>query len=209
MSIAEKLSEIDDKDTLEIIDEKGNVLPRADIERIIRETAWEVTQEALTENSPVRDVEDESLEAISDRISELTWQQVQQLVAGVLRAMGYKTRIFYSRDRNRDIVATIDGVGLAGTTIVVEVKHQIESKSKVSAPKIRQFIPVLRRGQRGMYVSTTGFITEALYEAERADSEIVTIDRRFLITLILENYDRFDEETRALLPLKRVYWPIE
>lgn len=40
-----------------------------------------------------RDLRARSLEFIKDRISSLTWEEMQELVAGLLRAMGYKTRI--------------------------------------------------------------------------------------------------------------------
>ncbi len=29
-----------------------------------------------------------------------------------------------------------------------------------------------------------------------------------LVEALLENYDRLDSETRQLLPLKRIYWPM-
>lgn len=50
---------------------------------------------------------------------------MQDLVAGLLRAMGYKTRVSPSGpDRGKDIVASPDGFGFESPRIVVEVKHR-------------------------------------------------------------------------------------
>jgi restriction system protein len=47
---------------------------------------------------------------------------MQQLVAGILRAMGYKTQISPPGvDRGKDIVASPDGFGFEHPRIVVEV----------------------------------------------------------------------------------------
>lgn len=47
------------------------------------------------------------MERIKDRVSELDWDDMQQLVAGILRAMGYKTQVSPAgSDRGKDIVAS-------------------------------------------------------------------------------------------------------
>jgi len=35
----------------------------------------------------------QGIEFIKDKVNELDWEEMQELVAGLLRAMGYKTRI--------------------------------------------------------------------------------------------------------------------
>jgi restriction system protein len=58
----------------------------------------------------LKDVQGRSHEFIKDRISKLDWEQMQLLVAGLLRAMGYKTRISpMGADRGKDIIASPDG----------------------------------------------------------------------------------------------------
>lgn len=42
---------------------------------------------------PLADIESQALERIKDRVNELDWDDMQQLVAGILRAMGYKTQV--------------------------------------------------------------------------------------------------------------------
>ncbi len=57
-------------------------------------------------------------------MSALSWEQMQALVTGLLRLMGYKTRIFPAGpDKGRDIVASPDGFGFEKPRIVVEVQH--------------------------------------------------------------------------------------
>lgn len=70
-----------------------------------------------------KDQQTKSLEFIKDRVIALKWDEMQELVAGLLRAMGYKTRISPSgSDRGKDIVASPDGLGFEDPRIVVEVK---------------------------------------------------------------------------------------
>jgi restriction system protein len=47
-------------------------------------------EEAIAD--PLADIESQALERIKDRVNELDWDDMQQLVAGILRAMGYKTQ---------------------------------------------------------------------------------------------------------------------
>ncbi|MFC1707989.1 restriction endonuclease [Planctomycetota bacterium] len=58
---------------------------------------------------------------IEDRGARLDWQEMQELVAGILRAMGYRTRVSDpGPDRGVDIFASPDGLGLQEPRIFVE-----------------------------------------------------------------------------------------
>lgn len=154
-----------------------------------------------------KDTEERAKEFIKDKLVKLSWQDMQELIAGILRAMGYKTLVSSpGSDRGKDIVASPDGLGLIDPNIVVQVKHR--SKGSMGAPEIRSFIALLKRNDRGIYVSTGGFTKEAKYEAERAGVSVTLIDIERLVLLIIQNYDMFDIDTRALIPLKKIYWPI-
>ncbi|MNP52884.1 hypothetical protein D3C76_1473060 [compost metagenome] len=53
-----------------------------------------------------------ALERIKDLINALPWDDMQDLVAGILRAMGYKTQVSPAGpDRGKDIIASPDGFG--------------------------------------------------------------------------------------------------
>ena len=142
---------------------------------------------------------------IEDRLLALGWDDAQELVAGILRAMGYRARVSPpGADRGVDIFASPDGLGLQEPRIFVEVKHR---KAKMDAPEIRSFLGGRRPGDRCLYVSTGGFTKEARYEADRAAIPVQLIDLSRLRELLIDTYDQLAPETRALVPLKAVYWP--
>jgi len=115
-----------------------------------------------------RDAEEQARSLIEDKILALDPYEMQDLVAAVLRAMGYRTRVSPpGSDRGVDVLASPDGLGLQEPRIKVEVKHR--QNTAMGAPVIRSFIGNLRPGDRGMYVSTGSFSKEARYEAERAN----------------------------------------
>jgi restriction system protein len=148
-------------------------------------------------------VVEQSKEFIKDRLSKLDGYQMQDLVAGILRAMGYKTFVSQKgADRGKDIVASPYGLGFEEPKIAVQVKHR---KDQVGREEITSFIGSLRK-EKGLYVSTGGFTKEARYEAERATTPITIVDFDFLVRLIIDNYDKFDSEAKDLIPLTKIYW---
>ncbi len=152
------------------------------------------------------DFEARALEFIKDRILALDWYQMQELVAAVIRSLGFKTRISpRGPDRGKDIFASPDGLGLEEPRILIEVKHR---EGQIGAQEIRSFLGGFRPGNKGIYVSTGGFSKDAKYEAERANFPLTLIDIDHLVELIISNYDNFDMEGRSLVPLRKIYWPL-
>lgn len=148
---------------------------------------------------------DKSKEFIKDEIQKLEWDDVQLLIAGILRAMGYKTRVSrVGSDRGKDVEASPDGLGLQEPHIIVEVKHRAGA---MGSQELRSFIAALRPRHKGLYVSTGGFTKEAKYEADRANNQVTTVDLDDLYDLIVQYYDNFDSEARSILPLRKIYWP--
>ena len=146
-------------------------------------------------------------EFIEDAINALAWEQMQDLVAGILRSMGYRTTVAApGADRGVDIFASPDGLGLQEPRIFVEVKHR--NQTTMGAEKIRAFLGGRKPGDKCLYVSTGSFTKEARYEAERASVPTTLIDLQDLRKLLVENYEKLDAETRALVPLKKLYWPL-
>lgn len=154
---------------------------------------------------PLADVEAQALERIKDRVSELDWDDMQQLVAGILRAMGYKTQVSPpGSDRGKDIVASPDGFGFEHPRIVVEVKHR---KGQMGSQEIRSFLGGRHKDDRGLYVSTGGFSKDAQYEADRASIPLAMWTLDHVVRALIEHYDATDAETKRIVPLKRLYWP--
>ncbi len=152
-----------------------------------------------------RDSQGRAREFIIDRVNALDWEEMQELVAGILRAMGFKTRVSpRGPDRGCDVLASPDGLGLSPPRIFVEVKHRVAA---ADAAMLRSFIGGRRGGDNGMFVSTGGFTKDARYEADRANIPIALVDLESLVDLLIQHYPGLDAEARALVPLIPVYWP--
>jgi len=185
----------------------------AEIETLLKGKTIEVLQgastgaEAETDLDEIReDMRKRAHEFIKDAASALSWDEMQNLVAGILRAIGYKTRVSpKGPDRGKDVIASPDGLGLQEPRIIVQVKHR--EGSQIGAEDIGRLIGMLRAGHKGIFVSTGGFTREAKYEAERSHVPLTIIDLDELVNLIIQYYDHFDSETRALIPLTKIYWP--
>ena len=150
-------------------------------------------------------VETQALERVKDLVARLEWDEMQNLVAGILRAMGYKTQVSPpGPDRGIDIIASPDGFGFEHPRIIVEVKHH---KAKIGSQEIRSFLGGRHVDDRGLYVSTGGFTKEAFYESDRAGIPLTLWTLDHVVRTLMEYYDTTDSETKRLVPLKRVYWP--
>ena len=148
---------------------------------------------------------DNGIELIKDRVNQLDWEDMERLVAGMLKAMGYCARVMpKGPDGGRDVVASPDALGLESPRIVAEVKHR---KGAMGAPAVRSFIGGLRAGDRGLYVSTGGFTKEARYEADRANVPVRLLDLDAFVRHYVDIYDKTDDDTRSILPLTRIWWP--
>ena len=158
------------------------------------------------ETDAIQEYIDKSDQFIEDAIAKLDWQQLQELVAGIIRAMGYKTIVSSpGPDGGVDIFASPDGLGLVEPRIFIEVKHRAGS---VGAPAIRSFLGGRHEGDRCLYVSTGGFSRDARNQALGSNIPVTLIAMSQLRELLVEYYEALDSDTRDLVPLKRVYWPI-
>jgi restriction system protein len=147
---------------------------------------------------------DRAEQSVEERLARLTWEEMQELVAGVLRAMGYRTRVSpKGADRGVDIFASPDGLGLEEPRIFVEVKHR--PNTAMSSQEIRAFLGGRSPGDKCLYVSTGGFTKDARYEADRSSIAITLLNLIDLRKLMIEYYEKIDEQIKSLIPLKRIY----
>lgn len=169
-----------------------------------RDTAGdEVAGLAALRNETVQKADD----FIEDAIVSLDPYEMQDLVAGILRAMGYRTTVAPpGADRGVDITASPDGLMLQEPRIFVEVKHR--TGTQMGSKEIRSFLGGRKPGDRCLYVSTGGFSKDAHYEADRSTVPITLVNLELLRKLLIDNYDRIDPDTRALVPLRKFYWPV-
>lgn len=71
----------------------------------------EAHAEPLSDNDVGAEILEKADQFIEDRIARLSWSQMQHLVAGILRAMGYRTTVSEAGpDRGVDIFASPDGL---------------------------------------------------------------------------------------------------
>ena len=130
--------------------------------------------------------------------------EFQDLVAALLRGMGYHTPFIApkGRDGGIDILAYSDPLGTVAPRIIVQVKQQ---KDKVSVQKLRELAGLLRReGDIGLFVSTGGFTTDAVSEAKTSSRHIEVMDMKRFIDLWKTHYSDLPEEDKALLPLREI-----
>ncbi len=172
----------------------------------------EKTEEEEEEREELEQVREDTVsrahELIEDRILRLSDEEMEQLVAAILRAMGYKARVTpKGPDRGVDVIASPDGLGLEEPRIKAEVKHR--PKTAMGSQEIRSFLGGLRQGDRALYVSTGGFSKDAAYEADRANVPITLVGLDELASLVVAHYETFDMDGKVLIPLARLYWPIE
>lgn len=184
-----------------------------EIERLLTDdstplaAAITVDEDSNTEDELLQDIQNRAFEFIKDRVAALDWEEMQEIVAGLLRAMGYKTRVSPSgSDRGRDIVASKDGFGFENPRIVVEVKHR--TGSAMGSQEIRSFLGGRHKDDKGLYVSTGGFSKDARYEADRASIPLTLMDLDDLVKAVLDHYETMDADSQRLIPLRKVYWPV-
>lgn len=184
--------------------ETANELRQVPVQTIV---APFISANTEAEADPFADIAELAIERIKDRIIGLDWEQMQELVAALLRSMGYQTRVSpRGADRGRDIFASPDGFGFGAPRIVTEVKHR--PNEAIGAPQVRAMPVGSHADDRGLFVSTGGFTREAYYEAERSNTLKTLMNLDDLARAIIQAYPKFDDRGRALLPLTRIYWPV-
>lgn len=185
---------------------KPKQIVKVEIDAILAGGEQTPAEAVITETEEtLPDVVNTSKELISDIVDNLEADEMELLVAALLRAMGFKTRMTDNgADQGSDILASPDGLGLQEPRIHAEVKHR---KGQMGAPEVRNFIGTLRAGDKGLYVSTGGFSREAKYEAKRAEYPVNLVTLPDLVDLLVEHYETLDYEGRAMVALVKVYWP--
>ena len=186
---------------------------------------WRTTQGAKVENaSDGAAVDDESNSSlkrsfifenaegdarseIEQHVKSLGPYEFQDLVAAMLRAMGYTIPYIAppGPDGGTDILAYPDPIGAKTPHIRVQVKHRDSQKAT------REEIAALRgiiRGDReiGLFVSSGGFTSGALREARTGGVHIELMDLDGFLKQWLTYYEQLTEQDKGRLRLRRVYF---
>ncbi len=152
------------------------------------------------------EVEQIAMDGLERYINEINAYQFQDLVAALLRGMGYYTPFVAPRgkDGGVDVMAYRDPLGTQSPRIQVQIKHRDVS---ASVQEVRQLMGLLQKeGDVGIFVASGGFTPDAKTTARGSHVHVELIDLSRFITLWQEFYDKLTDEDKSLLPLTPIYF---
>lgn len=152
----------------------------------------------------LEEAEESAWSAIEDYLQNINPYDFQDLVSGLIDAMGYHVAYISppGSDKGIDIIAYQDPLGVNGPRIKVQVKRQM---AKIAVNGVRSFMAVLGEGDVGLFISMGGFTREAQAEVRTQEKRRLTLlDLKKFFDLWVEYYGRIPEERKQLLPLKPV-----
>ena len=166
------------------------------------DTVVEVVENNLQIN--LDKLESEALEGIKEYLNKQDGYAFQDMVAALLRAMGYYTPFIApkGKDGGIDIIAYLDPLGAKTPRIKVQVKHKPESA--VPAADVRSLAGVLKTGDIGLFVTSGSFSTDAKTSANTNKEYIRIIDGDEFIDMWETYYPKMSDEDKNRLPLKSI-----
>jgi restriction system protein len=163
-------------------------------------------EEQVAELPSYDDIEQRAIEGLQRFINAKNPYEFQDLVAALLRGMGYHTPFVApkGKDGGVDIMAYRDPLGTQSPRIQVQIKHK---QSSTSVQEVRQLMGLLQKeGDVGMFVSTAGFSPDARTAARGSHIHVELIDLNRFINLWQEFYDKLKDEDKSLLPLRPIFF---
>ncbi len=152
----------------------------------------------------IEEVEQIAMKGLQNYVDSKTAYEFQDLVAALLRGMGYYTPFVAPRgkDGGLDIIAYRDPLGTVSPRIKVQIKHR---ESTASVSEIRQLMGLLQKdGDVGIFVSSSGFTSDAKTTARSSHVHVELIDFERFISLWREFYPKLSDEDKARMPLQAV-----
>lgn len=143
---------------------------------------------------------------IEEHLQQMPAYDFQNLVAALLRAMGYHVSWVAppGKDGGTDIIANTDPLGTQDPRIRVQVKRRAD---KVTVDGLRSFLALLGAHDVGLFVPLGGFTSDAEAEARSQSNRKVTLlDGERLVDLWIQYYAKIPETDRLTLPLKPVHY---
>lgn len=164
----------------------------------------------------VLDTEDETVGATADEIIESTKDFVlkelsknlkgydlEGFVADLLTAMGYRTVVSpQGGDGGIDITAYKDELP---PRILVQVKSQ---DGDIKESVLQSLKGALREGDYGAFITLSNY-TKNAQKYLKNNPIIRGINGSELVDLILDNYEKLSEKYQKMIPLKKVYIPVQ
>lgn len=159
----------------------------------------------------LEDAKDRSRQSIRDHVDSLGAFEFQDMIAALLKAMGYhiSSKANPGKDWGIDLVAYKDPLGAELPRLKVQVKH---TENQIGRPEIQKFVGAIGHDDIGIFVSLGGFSSDAR-DAVRshATAKVTLIDFDDLLTLWTRFYERIEETDKRFLRLEPVYFlaPLE
>lgn len=167
----------------------------------------EITDEGKeTVGVTLDETEQEAMEGLKQYIKAKNPYEFQDLVAALLRGMGYHTPFVAPRgkDGGVDVIAYRDPLGTQSPRIKLQVKHR---QGTTTVKEIRELMGLLQKdGDVGIFVSSGGFSPDAKRAARNAQVHLELVDLPRFIGLWQEFYPKMVDEDKALLPLIPIYF---
>ncbi|WP_313150484.1 restriction endonuclease [Lysinibacillus capsici] len=178
----------------------------SEIEKLLHSPASINDRDNIEDNDEtviIGDLKSKARLMIEDRVDKLDPWRMQDLVGGLLQSMKYNVKISpKGPDGGVDILAYKDAFGFEQPIIKVQVKHR---KSTAGSPEVQQLLGANPLKANCIFVSTGGFTSQAITVAKQ--NAVKLIDLEELVQLIIEWYELMPNDTRALLPLQKMYVP--
>lgn len=159
---------------------------------------------AKTVSITFEEAEEHAWAEISAYLRGIKPYDFQELVADLLRAMGYHVAWVSppGKDGGIDILAGSDVLGTRLPRVKVQVKRQ---QPAVSVDGLRSFMALLSDDDVGLFVCTGGFTKDAMSEARTQEKRRVTlIGLETLFDLWVAHYDKLSDQARRRLPLRPI-----
>ncbi|MDR7505954.1 MAG: restriction endonuclease [Armatimonadota bacterium] len=168
-------------------------------------TVPEGDEEAPEPGTALEEAEEAAWTEIQEYLQEMPPYEFQDLVASLLRAMGYHVAWVAppGKDSGIDILAFSDPLGTSLPRIKVQVKRRTD---KVAVDGLRAFMALLGDDDVGIFVSTGGFTADAEQEARANTRRTTLLDLSKVVDLWIEYYEKIFDRERQRLPLKPVYY---
>jgi restriction system protein len=150
--------------------------------------------------------EEQAWREISQYLHEMKPYDFQDLVAALLRAMGYHVSWIAppGKDGGIDIVAWSDPLGTRPPRIKVQVKRLGQN---VNVDGLRSFMALLGDDDVGLFVTTSGFTKDAEEEARTQEKRKITlVNLETLLDLWVRYYQKLDDDARRRLPLRPIHF---
>jgi restriction system protein len=170
------------------------------------ENEIEIEETSAVAAVTLEEAEENAWSEIFEHLSTMPPFDFQELVAGLLRGMGYQISYISppGPDQGIDIIAHIDPLGVQGPRIKVQVKRRSD---RINVDGIRSFLALLGEGDAGIFFSIGGFTSEAEREARAQERRrIKLVDAERLFDLWVQHYGKIPDEQRRLMPLTPIYY---